>query len=347
MTPPASFARVYYDHTSPFSYRGVKALSKGVNATEREALEWLQTQNNYTLFRPARKKLNKDSIVVSGIDSQWSADLIEMIDVAKQNKGFKYILTIVDTLSKFAWVVPLKDKRGETTAAAFTRVFKQGRTPRNIRTDSGSEFQNKTVASVFKKYSVNHFIARNQPKAAIVERFNRTLKNKMFKYFHATNQKNYIDILPDLVAAYNSSYHTTVKTTPDSITPYNAETVWQRLYGHLLKKKKKKKKTKFKLGDLVRISKQKNTFEKGYKEGWVDELFTIAHVNPGRVGRERYKVKDFNDELIVGSFKPEELQKVKRGKPREIKKTVKTTKTQKAVTWRGYPDSLVTWIDRN
>ena len=342
---PSQFANVYYTPSHPASYRGSKVLKHAVQgATEKQALEWLQTQDTYSLHRGARKTLLRDQIIVSGIDDQWEADLVDVQELKSLNKNYRYLLTVVDVLSKYAWVVPLKDKTGVSTAEALSKIFEKGRIPRKLRTDSGKEFENATVQKLLKKNKVHFFTAKNRTKAAVVERFNRTLKGKLWKYFHATGKKRYVEVLDDMVKAYNSAVHSSIKTAPDSVTPYNAERTWRHLYGHLLKKRKSKP-PKFKLGDSVRISKEKGTFEKGYITNWVEETFVIDKIITGTLGRDRYVLKDLHNEPVHGTFKAEELQKIKKVS-REIKKTLKRTATQKAVQWRGYPETLVTWIDR-
>ena len=343
--PPSQFARVYYTPSHPSSYRGAKVLSHSVpGSTEKQALEWLQGQDTYTLHRAARKTLVNDPIIVSGIDDQWEADLIDVQNLASLNKGYRFLLTVIDTLSKFAWVIPIKDKTGKSTSEALAKIFKKGRIPRYLRTDSGKEFENRTLQVLLKKNKVHHFTAKNRTKAAVVERFNRTIRSRLWKYFYATGKQRYVDVLDEFVRGYNSAIHSTTKAAPDSITPYNGESIWRRMYGHLLKKKKKPL-PKYKVGDIVRISKAKGTFEKGYITNWTEELFIVKRVITGGVGRDRYEIKDFQEEPIYGTFKPEELQKIKVTKPKEIKKTVKRTASQKAVQWRGYPDDLITWID--
>lgn len=347
--PPSAYAKIYYNPEHPASFRGPRALHKAVEgSTFDDAVEWLQTQDTYTLFRNARRHLTKDPILVSGIDSQWEADLVDVQPIASLNKGNRYLLTVIDTLSKFAWVVPVKDKTGSTISEAFKRIFKTGRKPRNLRCDSGREFTNAVFQNLLKKEKVHFFTAKNRTKAAVVERFNRTLRSKLEKYFHATNKQRYIDVLPDLVKGYNQAVHSSIKTTPESVNEFNAEKVWRRLYGHLLNKnpRKKSKRNPLKTGDLVRISKEKKHFEKGYKSNWVEEVFTISKVIGGKIGQVRYQVKDADGEVIIGTFKPEELQKIQTGKSREVKKIVKYTPQEKAVTWRGYPDQLVTWMPR-
>ena len=136
----SKYARVYYDTSHPESFGGARSLWKSVGGTLREAQEWLQTQDTYTLHRSARKKIPLNKIQVSGIDDQWEADLIDVQKLAKENKNYKYLLT-VDSLSKYAWVVPVKDKSGDSILKAFKQIFKS-RQPRKLRTDKGKEFLN-------------------------------------------------------------------------------------------------------------------------------------------------------------------------------------------------------------
>ena len=195
---PSQFARVYYSPAHPSSYRGPKALSQSVpGSTEKKALEWLQSQDTYTLHRAARKTLVKDPIIVSGIDDQWEADLVDVQNLASLNKGNRFLLTVIDTLSKYAWVIPIKDKTGRSTSEAFAKIFNKGRIPRYLRTDAGKEFENATLQRLLKKKNVHHFTAKNRTKAAVVERFNRTLRAKLWKYFYATGKQRYVDVLSD------------------------------------------------------------------------------------------------------------------------------------------------------
>jgi hypothetical protein len=94
--------------------------------TKKEVREWLQTQDAYTLNKPTRQRFPRRQVVVYGIDHQWQADLVDLGKLAFYNKGFKYLLTCIDVLSQYAWVVPLKDKTGKTLKEAFQVIFKTG-----------------------------------------------------------------------------------------------------------------------------------------------------------------------------------------------------------------------------
>ena len=150
--------------------------------------------------------------------------------------------------------MPLKNKTGAEIIKAFEKKFKEGRTPEKLQTDEGSEFMNRQFQNFFKKWNVYHFVTYNQTKAQIVERFNRTLKNKMWRYFDYANTHRYWNVLDNLVDGYNRTYHRSIKMAPLEVTKFNAQTVWKRLYPELMRRKSDHVKFKFKVGDLVRIT---------------------------------------------------------------------------------------------
>jgi transposase InsO family protein len=168
-------------------------------------------------------------VVVYGIDHQWQADLVDLAKLSSYNKGLKYLLTCIDVLSRYAWVVPLKDKTGKTLKDAFQFIFKSGRRPIRLQTDKGNEFTNR----VFQKFLKVHFFTtyNEETKASIVERFNRTLKTKMWKSFTHRETLTYVDVLPDIVESYNHVVHRTIGIPPAEVTWANQTTVSKRLYG--------------------------------------------------------------------------------------------------------------------
>ena len=128
---------------------------------------------------------------------------------SKDNNGIKYLLTVMDIFSKFVWIVPLKRKTGQEVTNAFSRILK-GRRPIEIWVDGGSEFYNKDVRKQVELYSTE-----NEEKSCVIERFNRTINEKMFKYFSANNRRKFVDVLDLLVDQYNNSIHSSTKMTPN------------------------------------------------------------------------------------------------------------------------------------
>ena len=140
-----------------------------------------------------------------------------MRSLSKHHDDYNYILTIIDVPSKYAFAVPIKRKTGDYITEAFKAIFKNRR-PKLLQTDKGTEFINKTTKKLLKDLKVDQFATENGTKAQIVERFNRTLQDRMYKYFTAKNSKRWIDILPDLVNNYNNSFHSSIKMTPTEAT---------------------------------------------------------------------------------------------------------------------------------
>ena len=201
---------------------------------------------------------------------------MDISSLARFNKGYKFLLTCVDVFSKFTWVVPLKNKSGETLVIGFQSILDLGRSPEKLQTDNGTEFLNRNFQSLLKENSIQFFTTNNELKASMVESFNRTLKTRMWKYFTAKNTRIYIDILQDIVHGYNNSYHRSIGRTPASVSLLNVGQVRRKLYGNSWVKPIKK--LKFKLSDQVRISKSRRTFKKGYLPSWTQEIFTVTKI---------------------------------------------------------------------
>ena len=180
-------------------------------------------------------------MIVTDVDDTWSADLVDMQAFAKYNKGIKYLLTIIDVFSKYAWVVPLKDKTGKSVTEAFAGVVgqrlgqsprPQARHPNNLWVDEGTEFYNKTFKKFLEDNKINMYHTFNFGKAVVVERFNRTLKQIMWKYFTTNNTNTYLDKLPDMVNKYNNTKHSSTKMSPNEASdPKNKGKVYFNLYG--------------------------------------------------------------------------------------------------------------------
>ena len=131
------------------------------------------------LHAPARRNFLRRKFIMRGIDETWKADLVDMKKHSKLNRGYKYLLTVIDNVSKYAWAIPLKNKSGLELEKAFKGLFEQGRVPRNLHVDQGTEFYNYRVKNLLHSHNENLYSTFSEKKASIVERFNRTLKNKM------------------------------------------------------------------------------------------------------------------------------------------------------------------------
>jgi transposase InsO family protein len=332
----------YYNPNKPGSYGGVNPLVRYSNASAATAKNWLSSQDAYTLHKPVRRNFPRRKTYAKCINDLFQADLADMQQLSRYNDGYSFILTCIDVLTKRAFAIPLKNKRGSSVAVAFEMIFAEA-TPLMLQTDRGTEFLNSQVQDVFRKFKINHYWSMNQEiKAACVERFNRTLKTRMFRYLthHRTNR--WIDVLDDLIRSYNASFHRSIGMAPNEVTSANEDIVIRRLYP-----KKPTPQWKYVIGDKVRISKYKHVFEKGYLRNWTDEIFTIAERYPTHP--VTYGLKDLAGEEIKGKFYEPELQKViKTDDVYEVEKVLKTRKRNGTVEfyvkWKGYPTSFNSWV---
>ena len=279
--------------------------------------------------------------MVSGNNKIWAADLADMRAFAKYNNGFNFLLLVIDTFNKYGWIIPLKDKKGETMVKAFKTIFKEGRTPGKLWTDKGTEFYNKDMNDLRKLYDIELYSTENVEKSSIAERWIRTMKEKMFKYFTDNNTNKYIDVLPKLVKDYNNTVHTSTKLTPvEASKEENELKVYRNLYPDRYKKNQQI--PKFSVGDEVRISKKKKVFEKGYTTRWTEEIFTIKEIR--ETNPITYKLEDLQGEEIKGTFYEPELQKTEQQVFR-IEKIIKKEKGKSLVKWKGYPDKFNSWVN--
>jgi len=267
-----------------------------------------------------------------------------MQEWSNENKGYRYMLNVVDVFSKYAWSVPLKDKTGMTVLNGFKQIVKESeRKPKNIWVDQGKEFYNKNMNEWLKENEINRYSTYGEHKSAVVERFNRTLKTNMWKRFTAENTRNWINMLDKLMTDYNNKYHSTIKMTPVEASKKENE---EDVTNNNLDKYKinKNKKPIFKAGDKVRISRTKGIFEQGYLPNWSEEIYTVVEVK--NTNPYTYIINDMNGELIAGSFYTEELQKTEQEVFR-IEKIIRKKKINGVehgfVKWIGYNKDFNTW----
>ena len=191
------------------------------------------------------------------------------------------------------------------------------------------------------KYKINLYSTYSNLKASICERFNRTLKNAMWKNFSLRGNYKWLDILPELIALYNNRKHRTIGMKPKDVTKNNASQVLQKF----TQERKPMKKSRFKVGDKVHVSRMKHAFEKGYTPNWTTEIFTITRV--ASTNPTTYHLKDYKDKPISGGFYEQELSKAKYPDVYLVEKILKRRGNQIYVKWLGFDSSYNSWIDNN
>jgi transposase InsO family protein len=342
-----ALGKIYYDPKHPAGFGSVVKLSKASNTKKKDVEEWLAGQDPYTLHKPVRKRFPRNPYTVTNIDDVWEMDLADLSSIAKHNDKYKFLLNVIDIFSRFAWSIPLKDKTGNSVTTALKSLFKD-RKPITIQSDKGTEFVNTTVQLYLKQQGVQFHTTHNPDiKGAVIERFNRTLKTKMYRYFTRQNTFRYLDVIGDLLTSYNKSHHSAIGMAPSKVNPSNIYSVWQQIKAR--RSKIPRGVVKFKVGDHVRITKEKVKFAKGYEQTFSTEIFRVVKVIR-RTPQPVYELSDLQDRPIEGQFYNYELVRVTVTPDSEfqIDKIVRTrTKggiRQHLVKWRGYDETFNSWV---
>ena len=360
---------LWYDPKRGFSgpqklYQIVKKEGK-FKIGRQKIKQWLQNQDAYSVTRNTVYKFPRSRYVVDTIDSLWEMDLADVGNIRAHNNDHKFLLVVIDVFSKYLWVEPLKDKSHTSVLKGLKRILSGPRSPVNLRSDLGREFRNKFVKDFLSAKGINIYHCQGDSKCAIVERSIRTLRNLLFRYFRHKQSYKYIGVLQDIVDNYNKRPHRSLGSySPSEVNRENANEV--RLSAYLARKVKpknvpkiekkessmktrRKRKYKFKVGDLVRITYKRYTFQRDYQQKWTEELFKIRR-RYMRENKPIYQLKDLQDEIIEGSFYQQELQKVKKDEnttwkiEKIIKKRRRKGATEALVRWLGYPKKFDSWI---
>lgn len=278
---------------------------------------------------------------------QFQIDLCFLIDYAEWNDDIKYLLTVIDCFTRFAFIRKLKTKDSRSVLKEFQSIINDlDKKPLIIVCDRGSEFVNKYFKDYCRQEKMKLISPQSNLHAAYVERFNRTIQNLIFRFMTENSTNRYIDHLDRILETYNSRYHRMI-----GMSPIEAENNPEaELYiNNLISKRDsnmKKIDPSLKVGDTVRISKQKDKFSRGYQPQSDIEMFKIRSISQNKKIPLYYLI-DENNENIEGGFYKHELTPVNISIYR-IEKILKRRtfrgQRQLFVKWEGYSDRFNSWI---
>jgi hypothetical protein len=254
----------YFDPKISGSFSSVSGFQKNNKTFKNKELDSLKFEDAVNLHKPY---INKQI---------WQADLIDVRKIKFSNSHYGYILTCIDVLSKFAWAVPIKTKTAQSTKIGFEKILASGRKPEKIHVDEGNEFKGECM-KYLKNSGIQLYFTNSFFKASIVERFNRTIKNRMYEVMTHRKNKKYTDVLQDLVDSYNKTLHTSIGMKPNQVSEKNEKVVYNRLYKD---EQDAIIQIKFRKGDYVRRFKKKDIFSKGYSPNRENDLFIISKIIP-------------------------------------------------------------------
>lgn len=326
------------------------------NVSLKKIQDWLKGRFSHSIHKSAKIRFKRNPIIAPRIHAQWQADLCFLDNLSKHNKGFKIILVVVDVVSRFAWAELMKTKSAVSTTNAFQTILTRAHPlkPEKLQTDKGTEFLNSSFQSLLKANNISYFNTYSDTKAAIAERFVKTLKTLIYKYLNENNTFVYWDKLQMLIDTYNATEHSATKYAPQNVNKDNENDVLTNLYGFLWETDMLSfRKPKFKTGDFVRVSRKPSPiFRKSYKGNWSDEIFIIKEIKD-TFPKITYGLDDLDGVHILGSYYEDEMQLIPsidmKGQYWDVDKIIKTKTNiegvkEYLVKWKNKDSSFNSWI---
>ena len=267
------------------------------------------SQKNIKMFineiysKPPKKNYATNKTDVSHIDDIWSLDILDLKDYGpKNNRGYRYVLAIIDNFSKSGWTIPLKNENAQTIKDSFEKILiSSKRKPGLIESDRGKEFYNIIFQDLLNKNNFKLYSRNTSVGAVSAERFNRTIRDLLKKVVFEQADANWIDILPTITKQYNNKVHSSTKLTPIQASLKKNEGF---VYKNLLDKHNKIK-PKFQINDLVRTAELKKTFSKGDTTNWSYKLYKITKIIDETI--PSYKIDNLKERFNEALLKKTEL----------------------------------------
>lgn len=275
-------------------YREVKGKEKKV--THKQIYNYAIGNEAYTRHYPLRRRFKRLKTFGNAPMSHIQADLVDYSMFKNTNDGVTFLLTMVCCYSRFLFCVPLKNKSADSVLAAIKGVFDSvGKYPTYFISDHGLEFVNKKLSSYFKTLEIKHIMPSSELKAAMIERYNKSLKYRISKFFTFNNTRSYLKHLPDFVRGINNSPNRSIKTTAAKAFSGDVIPADDLLLTGI---RPPSGKLKLKIGSSVRLALVRNVFSKGYEQSFSEELFIIS----GKIDSSppTYTLKDLNNVDIQG-----------------------------------------------
>ena len=305
----------------------------------------------YTRFKQHKRSKYYSPIYVYKKRELFQSDVVFFTndDLVKVNNGYKYLFTTIDVFTKMAWVYPMKENKCKVVMECFQDILaKCGEKPERLNTDRGSELICKQFEKYLKDNNIHHYLSYSERKCPVIERFNLTIQRTLYKMMAKHNSFEWTKFISPAMKIYLNRNHRTIKMTPlDGEEDKNQNKIRRTYYEKYIKAGLKRRKAKHKVGDSVRIWKKRGTFHRGYMEDFTREHFTITKVLTN-LPVPRYKLKDYNNDDIVGSFFEDEVIKFNPNEfyESEILKKRKTKKRglEYLIHYIGYPSSMDQWV---
>jgi len=358
MPPPTSregrrLERLYYNPANASGFSSVRKLAAASLLPESTVRHWLQGQSTYSIHRARRKHFPTNFYRVLGPNRLWELDLVITANIAEWNKPFTCLLTVIDVFDKFAWVEPLRSKRGVEVTRGFAEILKRaaGRRPARVQFDSGTEFLNQHFKGFLAKKKISYRTVLNLVKSANVERLNRSLRDLLWRAFYYRGSYDFRDILQSIVTGYNNSVHSATGYPPSLVREEHVFPIYMKNYE---RKMRRIRAPRYQKGQFVRLARQEDgAFSRGYTQSFSEEVFRIGRVqtqhSTGMLPNPLYHLVDLAGDVLKGAAYQEELVPVqfdpKLGRYK-IERVLDERRNGREVLVKflGYPNSMNKWI---
>ena len=347
--PLKHLKRNYGNSRSIVSFLSPNKIYKFYNKqlSMKDIMNFLSTTESYTLMKPERKRTIFSKTITYHRRDLFQSDLFYVDRLSSENDGVKYILTVIDCHTKFAFCEPLKDKTAKTVNNNIKIIFDRvGTLPTVFCSDRGKEFDNKLTINYLRKKNIKVFFAQGDTKCAVVERFQQTFQGLIYKYLVQNETYRYIDVLQQLIRNYNETVIDVLGLSPaEAELPQNWERVAAAHSKHRFRMRVKKIKPRFNVDDVVRVTLIKKSFKRSYDITHSHQRYIIHAVNTIKLV-PYYILKDEHDNILSGKFYGSQLIKVKipsyRGYP--LKSRMRKSKKEYLMRFTGYSSDYDEWV---
>jgi len=301
--------RHYYDLNYPESYTTKTALQNRFKGEidKKDVDAWTQSQPTITEYAPARKHFLRRPTVAHKKDSVWAADTAFFISLAKYNRDYKYLVIIVDVLTKYVRAVPLKTKKPAELLEGMKKIFKTA-FPEIFYVDLGTEFSG-AFSKYLKENNIQLWRALNETKSSIAERYIQTFKLRLYRYMHHNKTKKWIDVYERILNNMNNSYNNAIKMKPvDCVSLEQQQLAFMNLYGKKIGFSSKD--DGLEDGQQVKISHLRIPFRKAFLRNFSELPYTLIQKYP-KENQSVYTLKASDGEIIKGKFYRKEFKKTK------------------------------------
>ena len=345
-----------YTSDKPHSYGGKnRAYEYYTNDDKNKIDNAFKTSHIYSRFKQHKKAKTYSPIYVRRKRELLQCDttFFTAERLVEANNGYAYLLCVIDVFTKMAWVYPMRNVDCKTTISCLKDVFEKcGELPEKIQTDKGSEFKCKPFQDLMKEHRIEHYFSTSDRKCAVVERFNLTIQQLLYKLMANYHTYAWTNLLSHAMQIYLNRKHKTIQMSPHDAEKEENQKKIKKMYSIKYEKAEHdKRESKFKVGETVRIWLKRTTFHRGYYENYTREYFKIDKVLDN-LPVIRYKLKDILNENIEGTFFEDELVSyTPTNDVYNIEKIIQTRgkgkNKQHLVKWEGWPSKFNSWVPDN